>query len=138
MLSSAARTSLARSVPAVMPVKMPRAAESQCGAPNPTNAGTKYAPPVSGTDAAIDSDSAAVEMICILSRNHCTAAPAMNTLPSTANCAEPSVDAARVERRRFFETGRALPECINAKHPVPYVFFERPGEKHACPKSAAC
>ena len=40
-LSSAARTMCSRPVERLMPVSMPRAPESQCGAPNPTNAGTK-------------------------------------------------------------------------------------------------
>src|SRR5437868_1961789 len=40
-------------------------------------------------------------MICSLSRSHCTAAPAMKTLPSTANCGRLSVDAARVASSRI-------------------------------------
>ena len=46
-------------VPAVMPVMVPRASGSQYGAPRPANAGTKTTPPVSGTEAASASTSAA-------------------------------------------------------------------------------
>ena len=115
-----------------------RAPPSQCGAPSPTNAGTKYTPPVSGVDMASASLSAAEVMKPIWSRSHFTAAPAMNTLPSTANCAEVSNDAARVASSRCWETGRTPPVCSSAKQPVPYVFFDSPGRKHAWPTSAAC
>lgn len=39
--SSAARARCARPVPRVSPTMVPRAFGSQCGAPNPTKAGTK-------------------------------------------------------------------------------------------------
>ena len=47
--SSAARAICARVVPRVSPTIVPRACGSQCGAPSPANAGTRYTPPVSGT-----------------------------------------------------------------------------------------
>ena len=71
-------------VPRVSPTIVPRAYGSQYGAPRPTNAGTKYTPPVSGTDSASRSVSAAFAISPRPSRSHCTAAPAMNTLPSSA------------------------------------------------------
>ena len=52
MLSSAARAMWPAVVPRVMPTIVPRAYGSQCGAPRPANAGTRYTPPLSGTDAA--------------------------------------------------------------------------------------
>ena len=45
MPSSVARARWARVVPRVRPVIEPRACGSQCGAPSPANAGTKYTPP---------------------------------------------------------------------------------------------
>jgi len=44
------------------------------------------------------------------------AAPAINTLPSMAKPASPSVDAARVASSRLFETGMRPPVCNRAKH----------------------
>ena len=61
----------------------PRASGRQYGAPRPVNAGTSTTPPASGT----------VGQPCHLaggdhgaqpSRSHCTTAPPMNTLPSSA------------------------------------------------------
>jgi hypothetical protein len=57
---------------------------SQYGAPRPTNAGTTYTPPVSGTARAIASVSDARRIRRSASRSHWMAAPAMNTLPSSA------------------------------------------------------
>ena len=45
-------------VPRVRPVIVPRAYWSQCGAPSPAKAGTRYTPPESGTLAASASTSA--------------------------------------------------------------------------------
>ena len=84
MASRAARARCARVVPRVSPTMVPRAYGSQCGAPSPTKAGTRYTPPVSGTDSASACVSAACVMTPRPSRSHCTAAPAMNTLPSSA------------------------------------------------------
>ena len=44
--SSAARARCARLVPRVSPTIVPRASASQCGAPSPVSAGTKYTPSV--------------------------------------------------------------------------------------------
>ena len=41
------------------------------------------------------------------------------------------VEAARVAKSLFFDCGMRPPVCISAKHPVPYVFFDKPGRKHA-------
>ncbi len=71
------------------PVTVPRASASQCGVPSPTKAGTKCTPPVSGTLRASASLSAAAWMSPSPSRSHCTAAPAMNTLPSSAYAGSP-------------------------------------------------
>src|SRR5207247_791813 len=44
MLSSVARAMCARVVPRSIPMRSPRAYMSQCGAPRPVKAGTKYTP----------------------------------------------------------------------------------------------
>src|SRR2546425_5585646 len=82
--SSAARAMCAREVPRVRPSIAPRARGSQCGAPRPTKAGTRYTPPLSRTLAASLSISEEDEKNCNSSRSHCTTAPPMNTLPSRA------------------------------------------------------
>ena len=84
MASRAARTTWARPVPRVMPMRVPRLYMSHQGAPRPVKAGTRYTPPVSFTDLAMPSLSAAVEMSFISSRSHWMVAPPMNTLPSRA------------------------------------------------------
>ena len=71
-------------VPRVRPVMRPRASERQCGAPRPVSAGTMVTPPESGTERASASISAALAMRPSPSRSHCTSAPAMNALPSSA------------------------------------------------------
>src|SRR5581483_9363640 len=60
----------------------PPACGSHCGAPSPTNAGTKSTPLVSGTLAANASTSAEEPMSLRLSRSHCTTAPPIKMLPS--------------------------------------------------------
>jgi hypothetical protein len=82
--SSAARTTWARVVPRVSPNRAPRTSGRQYGAPRPTKAGTITTPPVSRTRRAIASLSPALAITWSPSRNHCIAAPAMNTLPSRA------------------------------------------------------
>ena len=82
--SRAARAMWPAVVPRVMPTIVPRAYWSQCGAPSPANAGTRYTPPLSGTVAASASTSSADAMIPSPSRSHCTTAPPMKTLPSRA------------------------------------------------------
>ncbi len=82
--SSAARARWPAVVPRVRPVMVPRAYWSQCGAPSPANAGTRYTPPQSGTLAASASISADDRIRPSPSRSHWTTAPPMNTLPSSA------------------------------------------------------
>ncbi len=77
-------------------------------------------------------------MICNPSRNHCTAAPVMKTLPSRAYSVLLPMRHAIVVNRLFLETNALSPVCINIKHPVPYVFFTIPGLIHICPNNAAC
>ena len=84
MASSAERMIWARPVPRVRPTSVPRAYMSQCGAPRPAKAGTRYTPPVSAIEAAIRSESAVRSRIFSSSRSHCSTAPPMNTLPSRA------------------------------------------------------
>lgn len=84
MDSSVALTSCARVKPRVMPVIVPRAYWFQYGAPRPVKAGTTYTPPVSATERASASEAAASGMSFSSSLSHCTAAPAVNTLPSRA------------------------------------------------------
>jgi hypothetical protein len=84
MASSAARTRWARVLPRESPTMVPRASGSQWGAPSPTNAGTKYTPPLSSIERARASDSGAVDTSPSPSRTHCTAAPAMKMDPSRA------------------------------------------------------
>ncbi len=117
---------------------VPRAYGSQCGVPSPVNAGTKAMPPLSGTDAASASTAGAESMIPRLSRSHCTAAPVMKMLPSSAYCSGCSGrDQAIVDSSPLLETERS-PEFITTNDPVPYVFFAMPGRKQRWPKSAAC
>ena len=84
MASRVARTTISRLVPRVRPTMAPRACMSQCGAPRPAKAGTTYTPPVSRTPRAMASVSAASRTSPSPSRSHWIAAPAMNTLPSSA------------------------------------------------------
>ena len=67
-----------------MPTRVPRLYMSHQGAPRPVNAGTRYTPPVSFTDRARPSLSAAVSIMRSSSRSHWMVAPPMNTLPSRA------------------------------------------------------
>jgi len=82
---------------------------SQWGAPSPTKAGTKYTPPLSGTEAASCSDSAEVAITWRPSRSHWMAAPVMKMLPSRAYSAPRSAGlAAMVVSRPLCEaTGRS-------------------------------
>ena len=66
-----------------------------------------------------------------LSRNHCTAAPAINTLPSSAYSSLPSMRQAVVVNNLLLERTGLLPVCMSMKQPVPYVFFTMPGVDHA-------
>ena len=84
MLSSAARAMWPISRTALMPMIMPLAYGSQCGAPRPVKAGTKTTLSESRTEAAISSTSGDAAKNRMLSRSHCTTAPPMKTLPSSA------------------------------------------------------
>ena len=121
-----------------MPTIVPRAWGSQCGAPSPTKAGTKDRPPVSETSRASCSVSAAWRMIRRPSRNHWTAAPAMNTLPSSAYTGSPRAPQASVVSSPCFDMGRSVPVFKSRNAPVPYVFFACPGSTQPWPKRAAC
>src|SRR5438128_2698539 len=68
----------------VNPVITPRALCFQYGAYSPENAGTKYTPPLSSTDRASVSISELVPIKPRLSRSHCTSAPVIAMLPSSA------------------------------------------------------
>ena len=119
MASSAARTMCARPVPRVMPTMVPRLYMSQYGAPSPVNAGTRNTPAVSGTLSAICSLSAAFLISFISSRSHCTVAPPMNTLPSSAKVGLPSSRHAMVVSSPFWLSTGTSPVFISMKQPVP-------------------
>ncbi len=77
-------------------------------------------------------------MIPSPSRSHCTAAPATNALPSSANAtSSPTFQATVVSSPKRLGMGFD-PTLTRTKAPVPYVHFASPTPKHACPKSAAC
>ena len=106
-------------VPRVRPTMAPRASGFQYGAPRPVKAGTNITPPLSGTLSA----SACTSLLALIafrpSRSHCTTAPPMKTLPSSANCGRASGCAALVVIRPFAETSKRAPVCISMKQPVP-------------------
>src|SRR2546423_1434735 len=72
------------------------------------------------------------------SRSHCTTAPAMKMLPSSAYSVRLPIRQETVVRRLFLDAIGLVPVFISMKQPVPYVFFTIPGSVHACPNSAAC
>src|SRR5438445_4829517 len=117
--SSAARTRCARVVPRVSPTIVPRAFGSQCGAPSPTNAGTKYTPPVSGTSRASCSDSDAWVISLNPSRRHWIAAPAMKTQPSSAYTSSPRGPHAIVVSSPCRDSARRAPVFRSKNAPVP-------------------
>src|SRR5688572_32315839 len=117
--SSDARARCARPVPRVRPTIVPRALASQCGAPSPTSAGTKYTPPVFSTLRASGSVSAAASMIPRPSRSHCTAAPAMKIDASSAYAGRPVASQATVVRRPPPGAGRTCPALRSRNAPVP-------------------
>jgi hypothetical protein len=53
------------------------------------------------------------------SRSHCTTAPAMKTLPSSAYSVRPPMRHATVVRRLFFDAMGLVPVFISMKQPVP-------------------
>ena len=68
----------------------PRASLRQCGANSPENAGTNTTSPLSGTERASASTSAASPMMPRLSRSQPMSEPATATEPSSAYVAGPS------------------------------------------------
>ena len=74
----------------VRPANTPRAFDFQYGANRPLNAGTMYRPPLSSTDLASSSTCGAAEIMCRLSRSHCTSAPVIAIEPSSAYTAASS------------------------------------------------
>ena len=106
-------------VPRVMPTIVPRAYGSQCGAPSPANAGTRYTPPLSGTDSGQRLDVGRLRMMPSPSRSHCTTAPPMNTLPSSAYFVLPPIFQATVVSSLFCETTGRSPVFCSMKQPVP-------------------
>jgi hypothetical protein len=84
MASMVARARWAAVVPRVIPRRVPLASGSHHGEPRPVNAGTSTAPPLSSTERASVSISAASAMTPRPSRSHCTAAPVTKMAPSRA------------------------------------------------------
>ena len=98
---------------------MPRACGSQCGTPSPVNAGTRTTPPESGTEAASGSTSSVELIRPSPSRSQRTTAPPVNTLPSRAYRACPSVEQAIVVSSPRSDGCGADPVWSSAKQPVP-------------------
>ena len=119
MLSSAARAMWPGLVSRRRPMSRPPACGSQCGAPRPTKAGTKTTPPASGTPAASASTSADEPMRRRLSRSHCTTAPPIKMLPSSAYSSRFCALAARVVISLCFERMNSVPMFCSRKQPVP-------------------
>ncbi len=96
-------------------------------------------PPLSSTERASGSTSAADEISPRLSRSHWMSAPAIATDPSSAYTggALPRRYPTVVSRPCQLCTIRS-PVLRSMKQPVPYVFFASPGSKQACPNRAAC
>jgi hypothetical protein len=53
------------------------------------------------------------------SRSHCTTAPPMNTLPSSAYSLTPSMREATVVNKPWPERATCVPVCMRMKQPVP-------------------
>src|ERR1017187_3929168 len=138
MASSAARAMCPGFVSRRSPISIPAACASQWGAPRPTNAGTNTTPPVSGTEAASASTSPDELISLSLSRSHCTTAPPIKILPSSAYSRRFPALAASVVISRCFERTNSVPTFCSKKQPVPYVFLASPAFQHNCPNSAAC
>jgi len=85
----------------------------------PPRAASADAPRASGTLAASASTSAARPMIPSPSRNHCTSAPAMKALPSSANVVCPSMVQATVPSMPVVDRTGLAPTFISRKAPVP-------------------
>ena len=120
MLSSAALARCALVVPRVSPIRVPLAYESQCGAPRPTSAGTKYTSSLESRLAASSSVSWALSMMPRPSLSYCTAAPVMKMAPSSAYSTGSSPrPQAMVVRRSFLLFMDSVPVFMRAKEPVP-------------------
>jgi hypothetical protein len=119
MLSRAARAMWATVLPRVSPTIAPRASAFQYGAPSPVKAGTNITPPLSGTVSARFCTSALPLMAFSPSRSHCTTAPPMKTLPSSANSGVSVGCAALVVMSPLVEVWNRSPVCISMKQPVP-------------------
>src|SRR5437762_12682942 len=108
-----------RDVPRVRPNSAPRAYWLQCGAPSPTNAGTKTTPPESDTVAASASTSALVVIACRPSRSHCTTAPPTNTEPSRQKVVLPAFCQPTLVSNLFVDGTGSGPTFSSMKQPVP-------------------
>ena len=82
---------------------------------------------MSGTLAASASISGDARKNSSPSRNHCTTAPAMKMLPSSAYSVRLPMRQATVVRSLFLDAMRRVPVFMSMKQPVPYVFFAMPG-----------
>ncbi len=82
-------------------------------------AGTNITPPELGTLSARRCTSPLPWIARRPSRSHCTTAPPMNTLPSSANSGVAPSCAALVVIRPLVELRNAVPVCISMKQPVP-------------------
>ena len=76
-------------------------------------------PPESGTLSASACTSPLDGMARSPSRSHCTTAPPMKTLPSSANSGCAVTWAAEVVIRPLCEASKRWPVCISMKQPVP-------------------
>ena len=119
MLSSAARAMCATVLPRVRPTIAPRASAFQYGAPRPVKAGTNITPPASGTLSARACTSPLPWIALSPSRSHCTTAPPMKTLPSSAYSGVVVGCAAAVVSRPLALDSKRSPVCISMKQPVP-------------------
>ncbi len=123
----------------MIPTSVPRAYGSHHGDPSPVNAGTRYTPPESATDAASGPISDASRITPRPSRSHWMAAPVTKIAPSIAYVTSPGAsDQAIVVSNPSTGAGSADPTLVRTNEPVPYVFFVIPGATHACPNRAAC
>ena len=125
-------------VPLVIPIMVPLADGSLCGEVNPTRAGTKYTPLVSGTEAARASISPEERIILRPSLSHCTAEPVTETNPSTIYV-KVSFSFHAIKLSTPPEAIlQVLPIVISIKLPVPFVHFIVPASRQPCAKRADC
>jgi hypothetical protein len=82
-------------------------------------AGTTTTPPLSGTLSASACTAPLDGMACRTSRRHCTTAPPLNTLPSSAYAGAAPVCAAAVVSSPWLDARKSAPVCISMKQPVP-------------------